>query len=532
MNRKSIRLGKWLTLIGMSVFLSSCTYLKYSSIQAEYNKIQRADPSQVNVKHMINRDTFFAFGKSIDTAKRYVNHTLAIAAYSNKFKQHERVDTMFFKGTGKHYGLTLPEGEYTFLLYADVNNDLVLQQSEVVANKKVVIDTQHYPEKIAKNIDIELGSPFLVSWAENVSVPPLVERSASLYYPQGTIRSLDDPIFDEAIATMGMYDPASFLEYAPTMFYALEEDIAYKIPVIFVHGIGGSTRSFQSIIAQLDPEKFKPWFFYYPSGGDLDQLADFFYNLFLSGDLIPIDQNMSMIVVAHSMGGLVVREAINKYKNNNSENKISLFFSIATPFGGHPSAESGEKHGLIVLPAWKDLNPNNEFIHNLYRKPLPDFVNHQLYYGFKNDNTIKLAENSDGVVPLSSQLYPMAQQQSSGQFGFNNGHVDILNNEEMISQMATMMNNQKSHFPDSHLAILAEGGFDVELNDSYSPITRHIIGYAGKYLVSLVNGVIEPFNSEQEAFIKELRGNKVPSNLFTREFIRFMTENPELVNPN
>jgi len=34
----------------------------------------------------------------------------------------------------------------------------------------------------------------------------------SLFYPAGTIRVLDDPIFDENIATLGMYDPASFME--------------------------------------------------------------------------------------------------------------------------------------------------------------------------------------------------------------------------------------------------------------------------------------------------------------------------------
>ena len=37
---------------------------------------------------------------------------MAIAAYSNRFKENERVDTMFFSGSGTHYGLNLPEGSY------------------------------------------------------------------------------------------------------------------------------------------------------------------------------------------------------------------------------------------------------------------------------------------------------------------------------------------------------------------------------------------------------------------------------------
>lgn len=74
----------------------------------------------------------------------------------------------------------------------------------------------------------------------------------------------------------------------------------------------------------------------------------------------------------------MVREAMNKYAGKSSENKVELFISIATPFGGHPAAATGEKHGLIVLPAWRDVNPNNKFIKQFYRKPMPDFVIHHL----------------------------------------------------------------------------------------------------------------------------------------------------------
>lgn len=75
--------------------------------------------------------------------------------------------------------------------------------------------------------------------------------------------------------------------------------------MVFVHGIGGSIRSFLPIIEGLDRSKYKPWFFFYPSGADLEQLAEFFYQLYLSGDVIP-QSKMPMIVVAHSMGGFDV----------------------------------------------------------------------------------------------------------------------------------------------------------------------------------------------------------------------------------
>jgi len=526
LNKKNVVISIYFAL---PFFLTSCTYLKYSSIQAEYADIQNSDPSQVNLKHMLDRETFFVIGKTIDKSNRYSDVSMAIVAYSNKFKQNERVDTMFFKGTGTHYGLSLPEGVYTLLVYADIDKDQMLHQSEIVGERKIVINMTSSPGKIMRHVDIELMGAALTAWAETIPRPDIIETKQSLFYPAGTIRSLDDPLFDEKISTLGMYDPASFLEYAPTMFYALEEDVSHKIPVIFVHGIGGSSRSFEPIVKRMDRDRYKLWFFYYPSGGDLDQLADFFYSLFLSGEVIPLGE-MPMIVIAHSMGGLVVREALNKYEGKTDQNKVELFVTIASPLGGHPSAALGEKHGLIVLPAWRDLNPNNRFIKELYRKPLPKFVNHQLFYAYKNTNTLKLGENSDGVVPLSSQLHSEAQKQSHEQFGFNNSHVDILKNDEMITLLLKKMNGVKSIFPESHMKILVNGGFDVKLNDSYSPVTKHLIQYAGKYLVLLVNGVIEPFHPQQEHFIQAVQG-KISANKDTeRGFMMFMQEYPRLVN--
>ena len=98
-----------------------------------------------------------------------------------------------------------------------------------------------------------VAEPVTVAQDIRFAVPDLGDRSDSLFFPSGTIRSLDDPIFDGSFATLGMYDPASFLEQAPTMFYALEEDLGYKIPVVFVHGIGGSARNFATFAEQLDP---------------------------------------------------------------------------------------------------------------------------------------------------------------------------------------------------------------------------------------------------------------------------------------
>jgi len=507
-------------------FFCSCSHLKYASVQAEYVRIQNAEPSQVNLKHLITHDNFAVFGRTIDELDRYGDHYLAIAAYSSRYKENERVDTMFFAGAGTHYGLNLPEGDYTLLVLADIDKNRILDSSEVVGQKTIELKLADVPNKVLGHVDIELTALQRVDWIEEIPMPEVAQPKKSLFFPGGSIRSLDDPIFDEKIATLGMYDPASFNEKAPTSFYALEEDLGYKIPVVFVHGIGGSSRSFLPIINRLDRKRYKPWFYYYPSGGDLEQLGDLFYNIFLSGKLVT-QNTMPMIIVAHSMGGLVVREALNKYGDKSTENRVELFISIASPFGGHPAAATGEKHGLIVLPAWRDVNPNSRFIRQLYRKPLPDYVKHHLFYAYQNPDVVKLTENSDGVVPLSSQLHPTAQIQSSEQFGFNSSHTEILENDEMILYILDLMKRVKNVFPEEHLKYCFMGGYDVELSHDYSPIDKYIIHNYGKYWMAITNGALKPFYKEQENFVKVVKGEAPAKHDVVKGWLKFMREYPE-----
>jgi triacylglycerol esterase/lipase EstA (alpha/beta hydrolase family) len=433
---------------------------------------------------------------------------------------------MFFETSGSHFGLNLPEGRYDLLVFADIDASGAFDPSEVIGKRSIELNDFTAPEKVLGQVDVQLGEPITIDWDVSIAVPDSSGRAESLFFPSGTIRTLDDPIFDSSFSTLGMYDPASFLEQAPTAFYALEEDLGYKIPVVFVHGIAGSAREFENFVEHLDRVRYKPWFFHYPSGGDLDQLAELFYQIYLSGEVYR-SGGMPMIIVAHSMGGLVVREAINKYQGKRNENQVHLFVSMATPFGGHSAAATGEKHGLIVLPSWRDLNPENSFITNLYRKSLPEFVHHELIYAYQNPNAIKLGENSDGVVALTSQLHPQAQRQASGQFGFDNTHTDILDSEEVAAHIRANMNKVENSFPPAQLQVIRQGGYAVTLGDEYSPIAQYSIHNYGKYLMALTNGTLTTFHPEEERFIAVVNGEKAPRDDAEKGWLRFLKEHPE-----
>lgn len=509
----------------VSGFLASCTYLQHAFNQAEYTRIQKADPGQLNLKHMINRETYFVIGQTEDKHEKFTQHSLAVAAYSDKFKHHERVDTMYFAGAGTHFGLNLPEGDYQLLVFADIDENQVFERSEVIGHTGISLNQQAFPYKILNQVKVPLEMPRDVDWVEPISRPETVEPQQSLFYPKGTIRHFDDPLFDDNVATLGMYDPASFLEKAPTMFYALEEDLGYKIPVVFVHGIGGSVREFQPIVEKLDRDRYKPWFFYYPSGEDLNQLAHFFHQLFFSGNVVRLGE-MPMIVIAHSMGGLIVREALNEYDPLIDKNRISLWVSIASPFAGHPAAAVGEKHGLMVLPSWRDLNPESRFIDALFRFPLPESLDYQLLYAYHNPSTIKISRNSDGVVPLASQLRLEAQQQASGQLGFASSHTGILKNEEMIKHLLEQMDQVENIYPDSHLEILHRGGYEVSLTDEYSQMGQYFIRTNGRYWMALSTGILQPAFPEQERFVRVVRGEVSPQKRIVQDWLRFLKQYP------
>jgi pimeloyl-ACP methyl ester carboxylesterase len=495
-------------------------------VQSEYARIQNAEPGQLNVKHMIDRETYFVHGRSDDATGSYAGLPKAIAAFSSKYQTNERVDTMYFEVAGSHFGLNLPEGRYDLLIFADIDGNGAFGPSEVVGKKSIELNNSSVAEKVLGQVDVQLTEPITIDWNVSIAVPDSRGRSESLFYPSGTIRKLNDPIFDSGFSTLGMYDPASFLEQAPTMFYALEEDLGYKIPVVYVHGIGGSARDFEGFVDKLDRSRYKPWFFHYPSGGDLEQLAELFYQIFLSGKVYR-SGGMPMIIVAHSMGGLVVREAINKYEGRPAENQVHLFVTMATPFGGHSAAATGEKHGLIVLPSWRDLNPENSFIGNLYRNPLPDFVHHELIHAYQNPGAIKIGENSDGVVALTSQLHPQAQRQASGQFGFDNTHTNILDSEEVAAHIRARAEMVKNRFPPSHLHLLQQGGYEMTLGEAYSPTVQYMIRSFGKYVMALTKGTIIPIDSEQERFIAVANGEKTPRTDLEKSWLKFISEHPE-----
>jgi pimeloyl-ACP methyl ester carboxylesterase len=515
-----------LLLFFLAVGMAGCTYLGNAVKQANYSAQQGLSPTQRVYKHMLEAENFFVFGK-IENGVALNKDAVAVVALSDLYKHNEVVDVSHFSRIHSYYGLNLPEGDYRLLVVSDLNRDGFYDGTEVVGGRSLSLDRKELPEKVLGGFDIDLNAPFR-SCSEasfHVAVHKSGEQAESLFFPKGSIRSLDNEIFSRRMATLGMYEPAAFLEEAPMMFYALEEDVGYKVPVVFVHGIDGSARDFEEIVSRLDRTLYQPWFFYYPSGNALGQLSEMFYNIFLSGKVIPL-QDMPIVIVAHSMGGLVVRDAMNRCTGRKGETKAKRLITIASPMAGHPEAKIGAK-GPVAVPSWRDLAPESFFMRCLRRKTLPAGLEYHLIYAYGNPSVVRLGENSDGVVPLSSQLCPGAQEESTSQCGFNDSHTGILRNPDAVRRIIKIIEEVRPPFPEDHLKELLKGGYTIELGEGFSPMEKYLIRTIGHWMEALESGTIVPVHPAQAHFVQVCRGEKSPGNDAETAWLKFSKEYPD-----
>ena len=506
--------------------LSGCSYLGHAAKQAGLSVLHRQAPVQRVYKHMLTAENFFVFGK-VKNGDDLNEEATAVVAVSDLYESDEVVDVCQFSRISSFYGLYLPAGEYRLLVVSDLDRDGYYQKNEVVGGRRISLNPTSSPEKVVSDFDLDLDTPF--SLPAPLSLHLETRKSSalsdSLVFPKGSIRSLEDEIFSRRMARLGMYQPAAFLEEAPMMFYALEENLGYKVPVVFVHGIDGSARDFAEMVAGLDRRRYCPWFFHYPSGEDLGQLSELFYKIFLSGRTMPLGE-MPLVIVAHSMGGLVVRDAMNHLSGRKGENRVALLVTIASPLGGHPAAAMSSQ-GPMVLPSWRDVDPNSDFLRDLWRKKLPEGLEYHLIYAYGNEKMVKLGENSDGVVPLSSQLCSRAQDESTAQYGFNETHAGILRNPEAIKLLLGAIETVRAPFPEDHMREFLKGGYDVALGDGYDAWGLHAIRNFGRWLEALASGRIAPIDPYHHHFLQVCRGEASPDTPIEKTWLRFIKEYPE-----
>jgi pimeloyl-ACP methyl ester carboxylesterase len=149
-----------------------------------------------------------------------------------------------------------------------------------------------------------------------------------------------------------------------------------------------------------------------------------------------------LVVVAHSMGGLVARAFIQRAAAGAVPviAGIDTFVSISTPWGGHPAAGRGVEHAPAVVPAWRDLVPGSAFLETTMGTPLPHDVRYYLFFGFGGGSGSRFVPGAnDGVVTVAAELDPRAQIAARRMFGYDETHTGILNSAAVAAQLNAVL---------------------------------------------------------------------------------------------
>jgi hypothetical protein len=260
-----------------------------------------------------------------------------------------------------------------------------------------------------------------------------VELGESLPIKVGEIANLDDPKFSSAVGEMGMWQPFDFLRQYGVGIYFLEPYDPHKEPVLFVYGIAGSLQDWRAVLEKIDRRKYQPWLVHYPSGIRLDKTANA-----LAVVLLQLRRQYHferLAVVAHSMGGLVARGAIQRTVNQAGTNFIPVFVSISTPWHGHEGATFGVKHLNYPVPAWRDMVPGSDYQRDIMAQPLPPGTRYHLIFGYQSSGGLGLPDENDGVVAVESELFLQAQAEAVTILGLHLDHMGILKSPEVMQRI-------------------------------------------------------------------------------------------------
>jgi len=265
-------------------------------------------------------------------------------------------------------------------------------------------------------------------------LPKVVLRPLPVWV--GEVTGLDDDRFSAESGSMGLWQPFEFLVNVGIGVFFLEPYDPQRIPVLFVSGAGGNPWEWRAMIDGLDRTRFQPWGFVYPSG---QRLASSAAVLELCVTALQREYGASRVyVTAHSMGGLVARDFIQRNASALDNGYIPVFVSIVTPRQGHPAASLGVRRSPAVVPSWIDMQTNSEFQKAIFARPLPSATAYYLFYA-QTDPKQPPDRATDGTIAVTSQLHPDAVRDALEVLGFTENHTSVLRSSEVIAAYSRIL---------------------------------------------------------------------------------------------
>jgi pimeloyl-ACP methyl ester carboxylesterase len=246
----------------------------------------------------------------------------------------------------------------------------------------------------------------------------------------GEVTDLDDARFSAESGSLGLWAPFDFLVNVGIGVFFLKPYDPARIPVLFVSGAGGNPWEWRAMIDALDRSRYQPWVFVYPSGQRLASSA-----AVLDACITALHREYGfsrLYVTAHSMGGLVARDFIQRNASSPDNHYLPVFVTLATPWRGHRAARLGVECSPAVVPSWIDMQTDSEFQQAIFARPLPASTAYYLIYA-QTDPTQPVERATDGTVAVSSQLHPDAVRDARTVLGFTENHTSVLTSPTVIA---------------------------------------------------------------------------------------------------
>jgi len=431
-----------LLLLLLFAMLTGCTYVKnWMRVEKLRGEVKK-NPNPELIRELAPEGCYQLGGLFV--SDRTIEKPLLIVVVSRKSGRPEIVTERVMRAPVVGYVILLPVGNYELFVFADLDHNGFFEKSEVIGHTKQTAQVRISADRSSDGFLVQGPSIILdFKQPESSDFPIQFKVTAS----NMIFKSLDDEFFDPRYGTIGLYNPVEFSSHTQGSMFGLEDYDPQKTMVLFVHGATGTPRDWKFFVEKLDRKRFQPWFYYYPSGMPLEKLG-----IRLAFTIKYIKQRPEymlnrLVIVAHSMGGLVSRAAINLLCKEGAPEYLKGYISFSTPYGGVEGAKQGVKHAPVVVPSWRDVAPGSDFLTRLYQQKFPESVPFYLFFGYRG----KGGESSDGTIALSSQLDLRAQDSASRVYGFNDTHTGILNDQTVakvlfgILETVALRENGRSH---------------------------------------------------------------------------------------
>lgn len=348
--------------------------------------------------------------------------------------------------SGELFYVLVPNADYTLMAFSDTNGDFVYQPGEPAVRVDDPIINWFSNMEGQGRVDIgalviqqvDLASTTVLDQQLDLSVSTLREDSK---VARNFLRivSWDDEAFSAENMKLGMWQPGAFQEKVGYGFYVLKEFDPTQKTILFVHGINDTPRIFENLVNAI-PADYQLILFHYPSAFPLEYTS-YALNKLLD-ELIRRYQIPQLDIVAHSMGGLVSKGMMYQ-ADEELHQRMRLFITMASPFGGHTAAAVGLKWSPVIAPVWWAMAPGSPYLQKIDSVDLTQGPKHHLIYSYSHKAGGE-REKDDGVVTVESQLIESAQRNAIAVYGVADNHTGVVNNQCTLALLTSILEDGSS----------------------------------------------------------------------------------------